>query len=633
MKKDKNLSRQEVEYKQKSGTAWSHSYLNQKPWHPLSYPNQRRKWIAEQTHAQREQQVADVAREFAQEQEFFRQTAQMTKKEKEKMEQLQAVSFMYIRPPGYNAEAARAAEIADERKKLGLTTSSSGAPDQGAAQGNASTSGKEGAKARVKDVFGRTLPTEEEFPALKNAPRLETGAPVRLKPFAIEIRNVMCARCGAFGHQSGDRECSLKDILMPNEEDRLKREDPLNVILAQTASGEPLKWELKQQPGGLSPARGGFRPDDPNQQIIPDEDIYDEYGGFLAGEGEDEGLSIPNVLASLSKEQRRELTDPNIDVKDKKRPKKKKKKKHRHGEKHDNSDEGQIRQSNRDRRRSAKHEHDLKAEPPSPLRSEDEENGMNHSNGEEQRRRHREKRRRAIRGSRRRKEESSPESDYEKKVHSSDDEDQRRKMRRDKKSVSKTDGARKRERTSDGSGDEQRRHGTHADQRGRRRRTRKHSNRSDSDNKREVYSDSSDYSPSSDEYQRRKRHLRKRRAGKREDRRKTKAFSDESDEDEDLGRKKHRDMSRVDRSDGSLKVKLSPDDGEEDQRRKFKYSDRKKLRKGDPRKTVRNERGGRKDGSSGESDDDQGMSSSDEEKRRQRRRERKMSRIESRNKR
>ncbi|KAL5647775.1 hypothetical protein ACJX0J_042130, partial [Zea mays] len=38
----------EVDLKEKSGTAWSHSYLNQKPWHPLSYPNQRRKWIAEQ---------------------------------------------------------------------------------------------------------------------------------------------------------------------------------------------------------------------------------------------------------------------------------------------------------------------------------------------------------------------------------------------------------------------------------------------------------------------------------------------------------------------------------------------------------------------------------------------------------
>ena len=30
---------------------------------------------------------------------------------------MQAVSFMYVRPPGYNAESAKAAEIADERKK------------------------------------------------------------------------------------------------------------------------------------------------------------------------------------------------------------------------------------------------------------------------------------------------------------------------------------------------------------------------------------------------------------------------------------------------------------------------------------------------------------------------------------
>jgi hypothetical protein len=32
----------EVDYKTKSGTAWSHNFLNQKPWHPLSYPNQVR---------------------------------------------------------------------------------------------------------------------------------------------------------------------------------------------------------------------------------------------------------------------------------------------------------------------------------------------------------------------------------------------------------------------------------------------------------------------------------------------------------------------------------------------------------------------------------------------------------------
>ena len=42
---------------------------------------------------------------------------------------------------------------------------------------------------------------------------------------------------------------------------------------------QPLKWELKQKPG-ISPPRGGFRPDDPNQQIVAEEDIFDEYGGI-----------------------------------------------------------------------------------------------------------------------------------------------------------------------------------------------------------------------------------------------------------------------------------------------------------------------------------------------------------------
>jgi CBF1 interacting corepressor len=41
---------------------------------------------------------------------------------------------------------------------------------------------------------------------------------------------------------------------------------------------QPLKWELKQRPG-MSPPRGGFDPDDPNQQIVAEE-IFDEYGGI-----------------------------------------------------------------------------------------------------------------------------------------------------------------------------------------------------------------------------------------------------------------------------------------------------------------------------------------------------------------
>lgn len=285
----------EVEYKQTSGTAWSHSYLNQKPWHPLSYPNQRRKWIAEQTHANQDRRKAEVAKEFAQEQEFYQQTAVLSKKQKEKVEIMQAVSFMYMRPPGYNAESARAAEIADERKKLGLLPPL----PESSSHGNVSATetSAPGKKQRVRDVFGMSVATEEEFDVLKNAPRLDTGAPGRVKPFGVEIRNVKCARCGVYGHQSGDRECTMKDSIMPSDEARLARDDPLNVIRAQT-SGEPLKWELKQLPGGLSPARGGFRPDDPNQQIIPT-DIFDEYGGFLGG------AAVPDVLTLVSSDHRK----------------------------------------------------------------------------------------------------------------------------------------------------------------------------------------------------------------------------------------------------------------------------------------------------------------------------------------
>ncbi|POO03293.1 CBF1-interacting co-repressor CIR, N-terminal domain containing protein [Trema orientale] len=286
----------EVDYKTKSGTAWSHSYLNQKPWHPLSYPNQRRKWIAEQTHANRQRRAEEVAREYAQEQEFFRQTALVSKKEQEKLEIMKAVSFMYVRPPGYNAESAKAAEIADERKMEEQNNPNADGPSTSmpseSVPGKDQFAEEKKKKPRPKDVFGRPLPTEEEFEILKNAPRLETGVAGRVKPFGVEVRNVKCVRCGTYGHQSGDRECPLRDVIMPNEQSRLKRDDPLTAILAHTDPSEPLKWELKQKPG-ISPPRGGFKSDDPNQQIVAEE-IFDEYGGFLSGG------NIPELLTDFS---------------------------------------------------------------------------------------------------------------------------------------------------------------------------------------------------------------------------------------------------------------------------------------------------------------------------------------------
>ncbi|KAF5477611.1 hypothetical protein F2P56_004231 [Juglans regia] len=361
----------EVDYKTKAGTAWSHSYLNQKPWHPLSYPNQRRKWIAEQTHAQRERRAEEVAREYSQEQEFFRQTALISKKEKEKVEMMKAVSFMYVRPPGYNAESAKAAEIADESKKQELNDPLADGESTAMPPESVPVRGEEKKKPRPKDVFGRALPTEEEFEVLKNAPRLETGVQGRAKPFGVEVRNVKCLRCGNYGHQSGDRECPLKDAIMPNEESRLKRDDPLNAILAHTDPSEPLKWELKQKPG-VSPPRGGFKPDDPNQQIVA-EDIFDEYGGFLSGD------NIPALLTNFStkpkksrkkRKQKRQQSSPNRELKDpnedeissadglqRSKKKKRKMKERQHNDSESSSDGIEF-----DRRRKSRHKHSYSSE-------------------------------------------------------------------------------------------------------------------------------------------------------------------------------------------------------------------------------------------------------------------------------
>jgi hypothetical protein len=55
---------------------------------------------------------------------------------------------------------------------------------------------------------------EERFPILKGVPTVgeyTEQIAIRARPLGIEIRNVRCARCGQWGHVSGDRECPMLD--------------------------------------------------------------------------------------------------------------------------------------------------------------------------------------------------------------------------------------------------------------------------------------------------------------------------------------------------------------------------------------------------------------------------------------
>lgn len=52
----------------KAGAAWSHNFLNLKPWHPANYKNQRLLYIAEKKAEENEKRKKEGEREFNQEQ-------------------------------------------------------------------------------------------------------------------------------------------------------------------------------------------------------------------------------------------------------------------------------------------------------------------------------------------------------------------------------------------------------------------------------------------------------------------------------------------------------------------------------------------------------------------------------------
>ncbi|CAI5991335.1 unnamed protein product [Closterium sp. NIES-65] len=392
---------EEFDYKEKAGSAWSHNYLNQKPWHPMSFASSTLAPfplppcfpslpVFRASHSLPFLSLfLDSRLQFQKEQEYFKQTALLSKQQKAKAEAMQSVSFLYMKPPGYNAESARAAELAEEERakqeregKMQLEGGGGGEGGGGeggegeGGGGEVAGMGADGAlvvaeagteppdtdggkeqkkkkKPRATDVFGRAVPTGDDFEVLKNAPRLDTGIIGRPRPFGLELRNVKCGRCGGIGHSSGERECPLFDSVTENDLKRQQREDPLSHILALNRP-QPFGWQLKEQgAGGMSPVRGGFKPNDANQQILPPSDdenegVFDQYGGFLLGGEADVaalaaggvggigggGVLMPglgsSVLDSLTKQQRKELSRA-LRMKEKEERRKRRKKKERRG--------------------------------------------------------------------------------------------------------------------------------------------------------------------------------------------------------------------------------------------------------------------------------------------------------------
>lgn len=75
----------------KGTTAWTHDFLNKKPWHPLNFRNQMRKWEAEEETI-RNQKLEEANRaEFEAEQQYLQTLAHLPGQEAQKYREMQGV--------------------------------------------------------------------------------------------------------------------------------------------------------------------------------------------------------------------------------------------------------------------------------------------------------------------------------------------------------------------------------------------------------------------------------------------------------------------------------------------------------------------------------------------------------------
>ncbi|OQR83238.1 hypothetical protein ACHHYP_14925 [Achlya hypogyna] len=208
-------------------------FLNLKGWHPSNKTNQKRIWIAEQKAKAKEQAEKDAAAEIKKDAELLRyQQIAASKGDSDAYKRMdsQKVSFLYQPPPGLQKidETAGAGE-ADEavqafRERFEKKAAS-----------------KEAVKSqRALERYVGRRPSEavsikeqvERFPMLKDAPvegDYTSNIRVNFQPVGVRLRNVKCIRCGEWGHQSGDRECNLREF-NPLDAARQAMEDPMQLI-------------------------------------------------------------------------------------------------------------------------------------------------------------------------------------------------------------------------------------------------------------------------------------------------------------------------------------------------------------------------------------------------------------------
>ena len=126
------------------GVAWTHDFLNKKPWHPMNFRNRVRVWETEQQHYEEEQRKERGRQEFEAEQEFLKTISMLSAEEQERYRQRQSVSWLYQKPPGYDAAQANQKDKTEKKEGEHGELGALGASAQGQSSVEAPTGSNEG---------------------------------------------------------------------------------------------------------------------------------------------------------------------------------------------------------------------------------------------------------------------------------------------------------------------------------------------------------------------------------------------------------------------------------------------------------------------------------------------------------
>jgi CBF1 interacting corepressor len=227
-------------------------FLFTKSFHPGNAANVKEVYLAEEKAKTRakldELNVRERQKEIEKEQ-MLKLLGKAGDKDAARAAAMAPVSFLYAPPPGLNDAGKALPPPGMTREEAHLVAAISGdiPPEE--------IDGIPAAPKRLSMI--------EKFPQLAHAPVVAGGVreleTFKVQPFGLQLRNVRCLRCKQWGHNSGDRECPLRDA--PGRMDEVVRsaEDPITA--------------MRGSKGGTTLA-GGF-------QLLVDEDCV--RGGYAVG--------------------------------------------------------------------------------------------------------------------------------------------------------------------------------------------------------------------------------------------------------------------------------------------------------------------------------------------------------------